>query len=239
MLQVEPIKTKIFRPSDDIYKFISNSVGDRLLENRILAVTCKIVSLAEKRLVSADNEKLTLIQQEADTYLAESPYGCHLTAKEGILLPSAGIDESNSETGEFILYPKDPFQSAKDIYHYLKQHYRLNNFGVIITDSHTHPLRKGVIGTAVSYYGFKGVRDKVGDQDLFGKPLKMTTINVVDSLAVAATLMMGEGSEQCPLACLKTSDIEFSEQQDNSEIRISLTEDLYSPLFKSFLCKQV
>jgi dihydrofolate synthase / folylpolyglutamate synthase len=32
---------------------------------------------------------------------------------------------------------------------------------VILTDSHTTPLRKGVLGVALSYAGFEGVNDFV------------------------------------------------------------------------------
>ena len=63
-----------------------------------------------------------------------------LTMKNNILIPTAGIDESNGK-GYYILWPKDPYQSAKKIYNFIKQEFKLNNFGIIISDSHCVPLR--------------------------------------------------------------------------------------------------
>ena len=176
-------------------------------------------------------KKKTLIQKESDHYLGEIKYGCHLTIKQGLLIPSAGIDESNSEKSHYILYPKNPFLSAKKIYKILQKKFKLKQFGVLLTDSHTKPLRRGVLGTALAYHGFKGTKSKVGAKDLFGRKLKMTYINVADALATAATYTMGESNEGRPLALIKASEVEFdSSYTRGKELRIPLEEDLYYPL---------
>ena len=96
------------------------------------------------------------------------------------------------------------------------------------------PLRRGVLGAALAYYGFKGVESKIGTKDLFGRELKMTQINVADALAVSATLTMGEGKEGCPLAVIK-APVKFADLSDNSELQIPLEEDLYKPLLEKSL----
>jgi len=231
MLEAKAIKTNIFKKDMNLNEFLIENLNSTYLENKILAITSKVISVSENRFIKKENiSKKELVRKEADFYLgASKKYDCHLTIKEGLLIPSAGIDESNSEEGHFILYPKKPFESAKKIYKALRDHFNINHFGVLLTDSHTSPLRRGVTGVALAYYGFQGVDDKVGESDLFGKTLQMTKINTADALAASATLLMGEGNESCPLAILKYP-VNFKELEDNSEIQIDLQEDLYQPI---------
>ncbi|MEC9283640.1 MAG: coenzyme F420-0:L-glutamate ligase, partial [Bdellovibrionota bacterium] len=188
MLSSKPIKTQIFEKNMDLHSFIEKSLKDENLEGKILAVTSKVVSLAEGRLVTKNSiSKDDLVVKESDHYLGKIAYDCHLTIKEGLLIASAGIDESNSQEDHYILFPEDPFQSAKAIYEKLKLTRGLKEFGVILTDSHTTALRRGVVGAALAYYGFSGVKNKIGSKDLFGRELQMTSMNLADSIATAAT----------------------------------------------------
>ena len=235
MLQVKAIATSIYHLGDDFKSFLIENIKGLLKERDILAVTSKIVSLSENRIISKTAlAKKDLICQEADHYLGEIEYGCHLTIKQNLLIPSAGVDESNAEGDYYILYPSDPFLSAKKIHSLIQKELGLKQFGVLLTDSHTMPLRRGVLGAALAYYGFRGVDSKIGTKDLFGQELKMTQINIADALAVAATLTMGEGKEGCPLAIIKTP-VKFADLSDNSELQIPLEEDLYRPLLEKNL----
>ena len=237
MLQVKPLSTPIYHLGDDFQQFLTQNLKDVLKEKHLLAITSKVVSLAENRVLPiTEISKTELVQKEADHYLGEIGYGCHLTIKHGLLIPSAGIDESNSEEGHYILYPKDPFLSAENIYKFLQKTLGLKQFGVLLTDSHTKPLRRGVLGTALAYYGFKGTQSKVGASDLFGRKLKMTHINVADALATAATYTMGESNEGQPLALIQATEVEFNTSyHGGKELKIPLKEDLYYPLLKGEL----
>ncbi|RYZ66854.1 MAG: hypothetical protein EOP05_18525 [Proteobacteria bacterium] len=152
--------------------------------------------------------------------------------KHGLLIPSAGIDESNSEQDQFILFPKDPFASAKRLHDELAKKLKLSNLGVIITDSCPPPLRMGVIGVSLAHWGFKPTRSFVGAKDLFGRKLSMTRVNLVDSVAAMAVLSMGEANESRPLAIVEGVELEFTDATSLAEIAIKSEDDLYSPLFK-------
>ncbi len=232
IFQVQPIKTDVFHVGDKLVEFILKSVPQELVrEQMVLAITSKIVSLDEAAIKPRDTiEKRDLILQESDQYLGETLFGVCLTIKHGILIPSAGIDESNSETGDYILFPKDPYASARRIHTELKKVWGVQELGIIITDSHTQPLRKGVTGIGLSHWGFKATRNLVGQEDLFGRKAQMTHVNVLDSLAVAAVYRMGEISERCPLAVILGSGAEFTTSTRADEIRISPEEDLYGHL---------
>lgn len=234
-VQLQAIKTDLFTPGQNLAAFIQNQIPQNLVQERmVLAVTSKIVSLAENRLVPRQGiDKTKLVQNEADVYLGEIGYGCHLTVKEGLFIASSGIDESNSEHGDYILYPKDPIASAKALWTQLRTHWNLREFGILLTDSHTSPLRQGVTGICLSYWGFRAVRSLVGTQDLFGRELKMTQMNLADGIASMTVLVMGEGQERQPLAVVNGLDLFFCEESNAAELRIPLKEDLYYPILKS------
>lgn len=237
MLKVKALSTKVYHLGDNFTDFLIKNIKGVLKEEMILAVTSKVVSLSENRIISKANvNKKTLIKKEADYYLGEIGYNCHLTIKHGLMIPSAGVDESNAEKDFYILYPENPFRSAKKIYDIIRKKLHLKKFGVLLTDSHTKPLRRGVLGTALAYYGFKGVESKIGTKDLFGKELKITQINIADALAVAATFSMGEGNESRPLAIIK-APVKFTKRSDHKKLCIPLEEDLYKPLLKKALKK--
>lgn len=232
-LNIHPVNTRIFHQSEKLLEFVVEQVRSEFIrESMIVVVTSKIVSLAEMRLVDkASISKERLIENEADHNLGEVAYGCFLTIKHGLFIPSAGIDESNSENDQYILYPENPFRSAKLLWEGLRERWKLKELGVLLTDSHTTPLRKGVTGISLAHWGFVGLKDMIGSPDLFGREMKMTTVNVADALAAAATLMMGEANECRPLAILECNGMEFTENTDSEELKMPLQKDLYYPFF--------
>ena len=84
---------------------------------------------------------------------------------------------------------------------------------------------------ALAHWGFSGLKNRIGHPDLFGRSMKMTTINIADALATAATLMMGETDERRPLAVVDCSDLKFADQIDSDELKMPIQDDLYYPLF--------
>lgn len=237
-LAVHPIRTDIFRPRGDLAAFIDRATPRAFIhEGIVVVVTSKIVSLAENCLVPRESvaDKAELVRREADVFMGEIGHGSFLTVKQGLLIPSAGIDESNSESGEFILFPVDPFASAERLRKELAKAWGVRDLGVVITDSHTSPLRRGVTGICLSYAGFKALRSLVGQKDLFGRELRMTQMNLADGLAATAVMMMGEGSECQPLAVIENAPVAFADQSDRADLQMPLEEDLYYPLLRSFM----
>jgi len=232
-MQIKSIKTRIFKESEDLTKFIFKYVK-KIPENSILVITSKIVALAEGRTVKYKNkiQKTKLIKEESD--LAIKTKLTWLTIKDGMVMASAGIDESNAK-GKLIFLPKDSFQSAEKIRKDLKKIFKVKNFGVLITDSRIFPLRAGIVGVSLGYAGFKGIRDYRGERDIFGRVLKMSQTDIADSLATSAVLCMGEGKEQQPLALITDVPTEFVNKINRQELFIDPKNDLYLPLFGSIL----
>ncbi len=236
-MKIKAIKThKITVNDQDLLKIIDQYLPT-LEEKSIIAITSKIVALAEGRVVATDQaDKEALIAQEAEYFLprSSSKYGVDMTITGGQLVATAGIDESNAN-GYFVLWPEDAQKTANIIRKYLQDKFQLKNIGIIITDSKTTPLRWGVTGTAIAYSGFKPLNDLIGTPDLFGRELKMTKVNILDGLAAAAVLLMGEGTEQTPLAIIEdTNFVEFTDENPSvkelESLKINIEDDIYAPL---------
>lgn len=237
-MKVIAIKTRKFLPPKDNLEELL-SVIEKIEENSVLAITSKVVSIGEGRCIpvsSINRDELAI--KEAEYYIPreKSPKGLILnTIKNNMMVASSGIDESNGKDF-YILWPENPKLSAKKIWEFLKEKYNVKNLGVIITDSRLVPLRRGVVGIAISYFGFKPLKDYRKQKDLFGREFKMETSNFPDSLATAAVLEMGEGNEQQPLAMItEIPKIEFIQKDYEAKsfddsFEIPLEEDMFAPL---------
>jgi len=211
------------------------------VKNRsILVITSKIVSICEGRIIKTSKiDKKKLVEKEAEFFIPpeKSKYNITLTIKRNLLIPTAGIDESNGN-GYYILWPRDPQKTANEVRKYLSKKFKIKNLGVIITDSKTSPLRLGTTGIALAHSGFKALNNYIGKIDIFGKQLLVTQANIVDGLAAAAVMVMGEGKEQTPLALIE--DLPFVEFQNRDpspkevdQLHVKMSEDLYTPLLES------
>jgi coenzyme F420-0:L-glutamate ligase len=234
-MKIQAIKTRIFRENEDLIKFILKYIK-KLPDKSILVITSKIVALSEGKTVEFKNqkEKTALIKKESEFSL-KTKY-VWLTIKDGTIMAEAGIDESNA-AGKLILLPKDSFKTALFMQKTLKKKFKIKKLGVLITDSRLLPLRAGVVGVALGYSGFAGIRDYRGKPDIFGRKLKLTRTDVADSLATTAVLCMGEGKEQQPLALITDAPVVFTEKVNKKELIINPKEDLYAPFFRSILKK--
>ncbi len=232
-MQIKTIKTRVFKENENLLDFILKYVK-KLPEKSILVITSKIVALSEGRTaqidpnISHDKMREKIIKSESDFALKTKLVW--LTIKDGMVMASAGIDESNAN-GKLILLPKNSFKLAEIIRLKLKEKFKIKNLGVLITDSRTFPLRAGITGVSLGYAGFKGIRDYRGTPDIFGRILKFSRTDVADSLATSAVLYMGEGKEQIPLVVIKDAPVEFVEKINKNELKIDIREDLYQPLF--------
>ena len=228
-MQISPIKTRVFKKRENLFSFVLEHIKN-IEENSVLVVTSKIVALSEGRVVDYKNErqKDELIKKESSFALKTKVVW--LTIKDGMLLASAGIDESNGD-GKLILLPKDSFHSAEIIRKKLQKKFKVKNLGILVTDSRLMPLRAGVVGIALGYAGFKGIKNNIGKKDIFGKILKMSQTDIADGLATAAVLCMGEADEKQPLALIAEAPVIFSQKTNRAELVISLEKDIYAPFF--------
>lgn len=239
-MRVTPYKTHKITPDDgDLLQILDRHLPI-MPPRSVLAITSKIVAICQGRVVPAEGtDKNQLIAQEAEWHLppSSSKYAVTLTIKNGLLIPSAGIDASNADN-HYVLWPEEVQQVANQVRAYLCQRFDCEEMGVLITDSTTRPLRWGVTGVAIAHSGFLALNDYRGQSDIFGRPLQFTQVNVADGLAAAAVLLMGEGGEQTPLAVLQELPLVQFQTRDPlptelAALRIEPEDDLYAPLLQA------
>lgn len=231
---VSPIKTKrVTAGKQTIYRLLDESIKD-LKENSVVAVTSKVISLCENRIVPLEDiDKQELVRQEADHYLSKSfsQYDYAFTITKKTLIANSGIDESNTGGG-YLLWPLDPQESANKIRQYLVERFDLKNVGVIITDSSVYPMRWGTVVIPIAHSGFLAKHDYRGQPDLFGRPFKVSTSSIASGLAAAAGAVMGEGTEQTPIATIE--DLPFVQFQGRNPTKVEL-DNFYIPMLKDDL----
>lgn len=238
MIEFQPIKTRALQPpKDDLFKVMAEALPP-LKNGNVLVITSKVLAIHQGRCVKTKKglTKDRLALKEADYIVANDPkpFGFRLTIKDGTIIASAGIDESNGND-YYILWPQNIQKSAREIWQYLKKKHGLKNLGVIVTDSHVTPLRRGVTGVAIGFWGFKPTKNYVGQPDIFSRPLQHTQANIADSLAAIAVLLMGEAREQTPLCLIRgTEFLEFTDQDCSTDLFIPPEEDIYQPVLKGF-----
>lgn len=238
-MTIRAVKTPLVKVDDNICQIITESIKG-LPEKSVVVIASKIFSFCENRLVKKISgtpaEKHNLAKQEADYYIDShsSKYNLMLTIKGNWMFVNAGIDESNSDN-QYSLWPKNPQKSVDDVWKFLRRHYRVNQVGVIMSDSKSFPLNWGVVGHGIAHCGFKALKSYIGQPDLFGRKMQMEKVNLVQSLAAAGVLEMGEGNEQTPITIVgDIKDIVFQSRPPTTKelksLKINLEDDAYAPI---------
>lgn len=229
---------KITAKDKNLFEFLDKYIPI-LKEKSIVTITSKVIAILEGNIIPKDKiNKDKLVMKESDLVAPGNYYktiGFRLTIKNSLIIPSAGIDESNA-FDHYILWPKDPYYSAKIIWEYLKKKNKINYLGIIITDSKTTPLRWGTTGASIGHCGFEALKNYINSPDIFGKKMRVTKANLVDGLAATAVLMMGEGNEQTPIAIIEDlgENITFKKsstsKKEINDLGIKLKDDIYYPI---------
>ena len=239
-------------PGDDLASLLLAAIAAQNLaldDGDVLVLAQKIVSKAEGRqvrladvtasreaeILAAETDKdpriVQLILDESTEVVRKKPGVLIVRQALGIVGAHAGIDQSNIDHGDgeddesALLLPENPDASAARLHEELRRRTG-RHVGVVISDSANRPWRLGTVGIAIGAAGIATLHDRRGGTDLYGRELKVTLINRADSLATAATLVMGETTERIPAAVVKGLEVE-TECGNAAEILRPLEEDLF------------
>ncbi len=237
-MKIEAIKTEIITPSSISLEAFLDKYITELHEEVIVVFSSKVISLIEGRVSRELEKREELVRKEADFISREETKNAHhIIIKEHAFIFGAGIDLSNA-AGTLVLLPENAMQTAREIQQYLANKFKLKQFGVIISDSRSLPLRRGTVGVALGFSGFSPLLDYRGTPDIFGRNFEVEVSNIVDSIAIAANLAMGEGTEQTPIAVVSAVpsvkwDDSFPTEEQLNELFLDLEEDLFYPFYKN------
>lgn len=252
-----PITTPLLKANDDLVKILLEK--SELQEHDILVISSKAIATIEGAAINlammkptAKAKKIAKSCKQTPEFsqailnettrmngevLGVCPYAV-LTLlkpdgiKEGnILVPNAGLDHSNVAEGFAIGWPHDPVASMQKICAALKKATG-KSLAVIISDSCCRVGRLGVTAFALTCAGMEPISSRVGEKDLFGKPLRVTREAVADQLAVAANALMGNAAECRPAAIVR--GYAYTPTQFCGWVPgIAPKDDLFSPLLHS------
>jgi coenzyme F420-0:L-glutamate ligase/coenzyme F420-1:gamma-L-glutamate ligase len=201
-------------------------------EGRVVALRDVIPSGKAKELAKAIGKSprfVELVLGESKNILKASRDILLVEDQRGLICINAGIDKSNVEgSGNFALLPENPDVSAENCRRRIKE-LTGKNVALIICDTYSRPFRRGQVNFAIGVAGVKLFKDYRGKKDLFGQVLKVKNVAVVDEIAAAAELLMGQATEARPVIVFKGlgSAVDFCEKGRIADLQISREQDLF------------
>jgi coenzyme F420-0:L-glutamate ligase/coenzyme F420-1:gamma-L-glutamate ligase len=204
------------RPGDDLARLLGDALARAggVRRGDILAVTQKVVSKAEGRLVhlpeiepsvlarhiagqaDKDARQVEVVLREAVRIVRMVDGLIIAETAHGYVCANAGVDASNVAPETVCLLPVDPDASAEGIRAALTRRFfpeagpAEHPLGVIVTDSFGRPWRRGIVNVAIGVAGMSPFADYRGQVDSAGYELKASVLAVADELASAAELVM-------------------------------------------------
>ena len=239
----------LVKAGDDLVKMIVETAEKNAVsieDGDVVVVAQKVVSKAEGRVVklrdvrpsdeakktakvvSKDPRFVQLVLKEARKVLKCSPDALIMENAKGLVCINAAIDKSNvSGIDAYALLPEDPDESAEKIRAGLLE-LTGKRVAVVISDTYSRPFRRGQVEFAIGLAGIDPFKDYRGQEDLFDYVLKVKNIAMVDEIASAAELVMGQGREAVPVAIIRNlSRPEPDRSVSIEDLNISREEDLF------------
>jgi len=235
-----PLSTMpLIKAGDNIAELIVSSCNKEaveLLDDDIIVIAQKIISKAENAIVdlktiTPSSRALEIASQTGrdarlvQVYLDESSELLYVKErmvitrhKLGFIMSSSGVDRSNVAEHSHetvVLLPKDADVSAAAVRADIKT---LTNkiVSVIINDSGGRSDRAGSVGIAIGLSGISTIENR-SQKDLFENQAN-SQIALVDELAAAASILMGQANEGVPVVIIRGVKYTSSEDSKISQI---------------------
>jgi coenzyme F420-0:L-glutamate ligase / coenzyme F420-1:gamma-L-glutamate ligase len=175
-------------PGDDLAALIEPPLRAAEVRNGdVLAVTQKIISKAEGRVVPA--EGIDWVAAESRRIVARRNEIVITETRHGFVCANAGVDASNVADGFVSLLPEDPDGSAEELRASIADRIGAR-IGVVITDTFGRAWRRGVVNVAIGCSGLPALVDLRGSTDDRGHELSATIVALADEIAAASGLVM-------------------------------------------------
>jgi coenzyme F420-0:L-glutamate ligase/coenzyme F420-1:gamma-L-glutamate ligase len=201
-VQVIPIQgLPEIRAGDDLPAMLAVSLRGTVRPGDVVAVTQKIVSKAEGRIVPEGEGRATWVRRETRRVVARRDDLVIAVTRHGFVCANAGVDASNVEEGFLTLLPEDPDGSAERIRVALSA-VAGGPVAVVVTDTFGRAWRRGVVNVAIGCAGMEPLVDLRGTLDHTGRVLEATVVAVADEAAAASGLVMGKAA-RVPVAIVR------------------------------------
>jgi len=239
-IQIIPVHDlPLIKEGDNIAQMIANAAekqGTPVQDSDVVVITHVMVSKAEGNIINLDTIQpsefakaiakrierdpalVEVVLREAKS-IARMGNGNIITeTKHGWYCANSGVDRSNvSGERNVAPLPVEPDKSAAEVRKKIRE-ITGKDVAVIISDTHGRPLRDGEINVAVGVAGFKPIRDRRGEKDLYGYTLRVKRTAIADELASAAELVIGQANEGIPAAIIRGYQYRKSEDAKATEL---------------------
>lgn len=179
-----------------------------------------IIPTAEAERIAALNGKdprfVQAILDESIEVFTEAPFML-VRNKNGHVCINAGIDGSNVGGGLLLKLPNKPDNYAAAIGKKIEEKTG-KKISVIITDTNGRAFKEGQTNVAIGLYNIKPILPWIGEKDLYGNVLEISEEAVVDEIAGAANLIMGEGGGGVPAVIVSGLDLYTDEAASVTEM---------------------
>ena len=190
--------------------------NETLQDGDILVIAHKVVSKSEGKVIDLEQveasqeahelaellnkkpAKIEVILQESTRIvrtrkLPNQDEGLIITQhKQGFICANAAVDESNvDQPNHVITLPDDPDASARSLCKNLEDNAGVG-LGVVITDTFSRPWRMGLVNVAIGLANVPSKVDLAGENDAYGRELRVTVPALADELAAASGLLMSK-----------------------------------------------
>ena len=229
----------IIKTGDDLGELICRAAKKQdtpIQGGDIIVVTHIVVSRAEGNIINLDDivpsptakaiakdmdkdpALIEVILRETKSIIRIGDGHLITETKHGLICANAGVDRSNIPGERNVApLPKDPDLSARRIRQRIMD-FAGKEVAVLISDTHGRALRSGQINVAVGIAGMKPIRDRRGENDLFGYTLRVKQTAIADELCSAAELVIGQANEGIPVAIIRGYPYQKSEEASLNEL---------------------
>jgi coenzyme F420-0:L-glutamate ligase/coenzyme F420-1:gamma-L-glutamate ligase len=214
----------LIKPGDDLPRVILEALEVeklKLADGDVVVVSQKVVSKADGLLVDIsaikptrrstliskrtrkDPRLIELILRDVEKVLHADKQALVVRRRDGFVCLNAGVDKSNVRgRNVYSRLPEDADIAADKLRRRLEE-LTGTRLGVIVADTYSRPLRVGQVEFAIGVSGIEPIVDYRGQEDLFGYALRYKFVARADEVAAAAELVMGQGTEQVPVAIVR------------------------------------
>ena len=178
----------------------------------ILRASRGLVAVADVRVLRRFLDRIAADRRAAEEVLSRIPALIFVVTGQGLIAMDGGVDYSNLPPGYAIANTVDFDVEARRLRAEIE---RLtgHRVAVVITDTETNTSGKvGTVDVAVGSSGIRPVAKGFGAPDMYGRPKFGGVDIVVDEVAAAAALLMGQTSEGIPAVIVRGLRYEASDE---------------------------
>ena len=156
-----------------------------------------------------DPKQIEIILQESDEVVKYGRKVLVTQNKAGIVCANGGIDQSNAGIGKLVAVPHHTDEVATKISEYI---YSVSGkrVAVILSDTVGRALRRGAVNIGIGVHGINAMESEIGKKDLFGYTMRVSEVAIIDELASAAELVMGQTTEANPFVVIRGFEFDWT-----------------------------